>query len=259
MTELDDAHAALQSNPEDERARLRFYERLADSELFVLLESEPVDDEVTPETIEQDGTSFVLVFDREARLADYAGAVASYAGLSGRALVRMLAGQGAGLALNPDAASPDVLIAPDIVDWLAGTLAGGPTVTSARPVEVAPPQSVPEALLAGLDRKLAASGGMAQMAWLVSVRYDDGSRGHLLAFVGAIAAAEPALAAAVAEALTFSGIEAGAIDVTFLAGDDPIVPRIARVGLRFDLPTLVVPAAPSTGPGMDPDKPPRLI
>ena len=37
LTPLDTAHDAMQAAPEDDRARLRFYERLADSELFLML------------------------------------------------------------------------------------------------------------------------------------------------------------------------------------------------------------------------------
>jgi hypothetical protein len=69
--------------------------------------------------------------------------------------------------------------------------------------------------------------------------------------------AEAALAEAVAEALRFSGVEAGALDVTFVAADSPVVARFARVGLRFDLPTPAMPTAPGA-PGMDASRPPRL-
>lgn len=259
MTELDAAHEAMQAAPEDDVLRLRFYERLSDGEVFLLLDHEPDGDDVTPTLIKADEASYVVVFDREDRLSAYVGAVAPYAGLSGRALVQMLAGQGIGLALNPDVAPSATLVPAEVVDWLATTLARAPTMGSARPVEIFPPQGVPEALLLSLDRKLAGCGGMAQMSWLVSVSYDDGGKGHLFAFVGASRGAETALAAAVSEALTFSGIEAGALDVTFLDASDPIIPRLARVGLRYDLPALVVPTMPGTAPGMDPTRPPRLI
>ncbi|MFD1344812.1 SseB family protein, partial [Litorisediminicola beolgyonensis] len=72
--------------------------------------------------------------------------------------------------------------------------------------------------------------------------------------------AEAALARAVNEALVFSGVEAGALDVTFVADSDPLAARLARVGLRFDLPIPEEPqerAAPSA-PGSDPSKPPKL-
>jgi hypothetical protein len=71
--------------------------------------------------------------------------------------------------------------------------------------------------------------------------------------------AEPALARAVAAALTFSGIEAGSLDVGFFRTADPVAARLARVGLRFDLPEAPKsePVA-GTAPGMNPDAPPRL-
>ena len=69
------------------------------------------------------------------------------------------------------------------------------------------------------------------------------------------------LAKAVSEALVFSGLEEGALDVAFFAGDAPLAARLAAVGLRFDLPE---PAAaeevqvPGAAPGMDKGKPPIL-
>ena len=254
QTELDAAHAAMDAAPDDATARLRFYERLADGEVFLLLDAAPTDDRVSPDLFDVDGDSYALVFDREARLAEFVGRPAPFVGMSGRALAAMLAGQGIGVALNPDVAPSAMLIPPDAVDWLAATLAQGPAVMTARPVEVFAPRDLPDGLLKSLDRKLAAAGGLAQAVWLVGVKYGDGGRGHMLGFVGALPGAETALAAAVGEALVFSGIAAGMLDVTFLPGDDPIVGRLARVGLRFDLPEPVVPAAP----GMDPDKPPKL-
>lgn len=259
MTEttlLDEAHAAM-SGGGDDTARLRFYERFADGELFLLLEAEAQGDQVSPRVIDDQGTTFVTVFDREDRLTRYAGGVAPYAGLSGRSLVEMIKGQGLGVALNPGVASSDTLIAPQSIDWLAQTLANAPVEAQARPVELRAPGTVPEVLLTALDRKLASAIGLAQAAWLAGVVYDDDSTGHLLAFVGAIPDAQPAIAAAVAEALTFSGLEAGALDVTFVGAEDAITARLARVGLRFDLP---MPEGPklTPPPGSDPDRPPRL-
>lgn len=258
-SELDQAHAAMEAAPDDDVARLRFYERLADSELFLLLAAEAQGAQVTPDLFTVEEQEFALVFDRVERLAAFVGKVAPYAALSGRGLARMLAGQGIGLALNPDVAPSAMLLPAQAVDWLAQTLSHAPSETLARPREVAAPRGLPEALLTGLDRKLAMAGGLARAAYLVAVTYDDGARGHMLAFVGALEDARGALAAAAGEALTFSGIEAGAIDVTFVEQSDPFAARLARVGLRFDLPTQE-PRASRTpaAPGMDPDKPPRL-
>ena len=66
------------------------------------------------------------------------------------------------------------------------------------------------------------------------------------------------MAQAVAEALTFSGIEAGSLDVGFFAAHDPICASLARLGLRFDLPEPVALQVPGAAPGMDPDVPPKL-
>jgi hypothetical protein len=45
--------------------------------------------------------------------------------------------------------------------------------------------------------------------------------------------------------------------VAFFDSSDPICRRLARVGLRFDLPEPPEPATPAA-PGSDPDRPPRL-
>jgi hypothetical protein len=80
-----------------------------------------------------------------------------------------------------------------------------------------------------------------------------------LAFVGAIPRAQDALVRAASEALTFSGIEAGAMDVGFFAPSDPVVAKLAKVGLRFDLPQgEALQQTPRLPPGSDPAKPPIL-
>jgi len=257
MTDLDQAHAAMETAPEDDAARLRFYERLADTELFMLLGAEAEGDQITPELFEIEDQRFALVFDREARLSQFVGRVAPYAGVPGRALVQMLAGQGIGLALNLDVAPSAILIPAEAVDWLVATLSHGPDETEARLTEVSAPGGLPEAVVSGLDRKLAIAAGRARFAYLAAATYDDGTRGHVLAFVDAAEGAEKALAAAAGEALTFSGIEAGVMDVLFVRASDPLAAHLAKVGLRFDLPEPADPHVPGA-PGMDPAKPPKL-
>lgn len=257
-TEIDRAHAAMEAAPQDDAARLAFYERLADSEVFLLLAGEAEDDRITPETFEIADATYALIFDREERLSDFTGRPVPYAGLPGRALIGMLAGQGVGLGLNLDVAPSAMLIPAEAVDWLAQTLLHSPTETEGRIVELLPPAGLPEALIAGLDRKLALAAGLAPWACLAGVRYDSGARGHVLAFVDAAPGAEAALAHAAGEALTFSGVEAGVMDVLFVRGTDPITARLARTGLRFDLPEPpVAPSAPPP-PGSDPNTPPKL-
>jgi hypothetical protein len=95
-------------------------------------------------------------------------------------------------------------------------------------------------------------------ALLAGVVYEGGRRGHILALLDAAEGAEGALARAMNEALVFSGIEAGELDVVFLRGTDPVTEAMARVGLRFDLPKPQVQDLSPAAPGMDPSRPPKL-
>ncbi|MCK0137822.1 SseB family protein [Aliiroseovarius sp. F47248L] len=257
-THLDDAHVAMQANLDDDAARLRFYERLADGELFLLLTEEPNDDEISPDLFELEGATFALVFDREDRLAEFVGTPAPYAALPGRLVANMLAGQNIGLGVNLGIAPSSILIPPDAMSWLADTLKSGPEQVEARIAEVHAP-SAPEALISALGVKLASAAGLASYACLAGVTYADGRKGHLLGFVDAATGAEHALAGAANEALTFSGLEAGEMDVGFFASHDQAAGKLAALGIRFDLPKpkpqeRLTPVAP----GSDPDKPPIL-
>lgn len=255
-TPLDLAHAAMLAAQDDDNARLRFYERIADVELYLLLEAEPDEDQVTPVMLD-DG--YVLVFDRAERLAAYVGKPAPYVALSGRSIAEMLTGQDLGLAVNIGVASSEILLPAGAVAWLRDTLAQEAGEVEARIEQVLPPVGLPETLIAAIDAKLATATGMAAGAFLVAVDYTGGGRGHLLGFVGAIPRAQDALVRAASEALTFSGIEAGAMDVGFFAPDDPVVVKLAKVGLRFDLPQGEgLQHTPRMPPGSDPSKPPIL-
>ncbi len=259
MTALDTAYDAMAAAPEDDAARLRFYERVADGELFLLLETEADDDAVTPKVFDLEDGPVVLAFDREDRLAAFVGRPSPYAALPGRVIAVELAGQGIGLGLNLGVAPSSFLIPAEAVDWFAMTLGHAPVQVEAKPLGFHAPGGLPEALISGLDAKLARAGGLAVTALLAGVTYEGGRRGHLLVFVGAAPGAEAALARAAAEALTFSGVEAGEMDVAFLAADDPALGAMARVALRFDLPQVVQSekgVAPA--PGSDPSRPPIL-
>ncbi|MGD9865325.1 MAG: SseB family protein [Pseudodonghicola sp.] len=259
LTPIDAAHAAMEAVPDSDAARLRFYERVADAELYLLLTEEAEGEQISPELFEVEEGRFVLAFDREERLAQFAERVAPYAAFSGRVLAQMLAGQGIGLGLNLGVAPSAILIPPAAMDWLCQTLDHAPEETEARFAQFTAPGGLPEALIAAIDTKLATATGLAKAAFLVGTVDAAGGRGHLLGFVDAVEPAQGALAKAASEALTFSGIEAGAMDVGFFAGDDPVTARLAAVGLRFDLPE---PAKPEPlfqqAPGSNPDKPPIL-
>lgn len=258
-TALDQAYADLQAaGEEDVHARLRWFDRLSASELFLLLEAEAVADRVRPRVFEVEGGAFVCVFDREERLSAFAGEAAPYAALSGRALTEMLVGRELGLAVNLGTEA-EMLLDGAAVAWLSDLLAERPSEVEEVPQEVEAPRGLPETLLTALDARLATAAGLAGTAVLVAVRYAGGGRGHLLAVLDAVPGAEPALARLVGEALSFSGLEAGTLDVGFFRGGDALAERLLRVGLRFDLPEAVEDVMSGPGaPGLDPDKPPRL-
>jgi hypothetical protein len=248
-TPLDRAHLAAEAG--DEALRLRFWERLAEAELHLLLDGEPEGDAIAPRLFEVEGARYALAFDTAERLAGFAGA-APFAQVSGRRLAEMLAPEGLGLGLNLEDAPSAQMIPPDAVAWLAEMLAQRPAEVEARIEEVAPPGGLPDALLSGLDAKVALMAGLAPRAYLVGAVYEGGARAHLMAFVDAVPGAEPDLARAVGEALAFSGLEAGTLDLAFPRASDPLAASLARHGLRIDIP------APQAAPSPAPDAPPRL-
>lgn len=259
LTPLDKAHAEMQAAQGDDAARLRFYERLADAELFLMLQNDPeADENIKPQIFPVEGQDMVVVFDLEERLADFAGREAYFAALSGRVLASILAGQNIGMAVNLEAPSA-ILIPSDAVGWLAETLREAPEELQQKVEELTPPAGLPERLLTALDAKLSMAEGRARFAYLVGVTYEGGRRGHMLGFVDALPGAEPALARAASEALVFSGLDAGEMDVSFFRASDAVSAKLARVGLRFDLPEAPkVTEIPGAGPGTDPTKPPKL-
>ena len=138
-TPLDLAHAAMEAAPEDERARLRFYERLADAELFLLLSDEATGETIKPEVFELQDASFVLVFDTEERLATFVGKPAPFAALSGRMIAQMLAPSGIGMGVNLEVAPSSILIPPSAVTWLVETLDNAPDEVEQKLSEVTAP------------------------------------------------------------------------------------------------------------------------
>lgn len=259
MTPLDAALAAIADHPEDDAIRLQLYRLLADAELFLLLETEPAGETLTPRVFPLGDGPLVAAFDSEEHLAEFNQGPAPYAALPGRIIAAQLAGQGISLGVNLGVSPASTILPPDAMDWLATILSTGPEQTTARPQSFHPPRALPDTLIAALGEKLSRAGGLADKALLAGVTYSDNRRGHMLAFIAARPGAEDALARAAAEALVFSGIEAGEMDVTFLAATDAAAASLSRVAHSFDLPEPLhpEPAAPAA-PGLDPDRPPRL-
>ncbi|NAZ36452.1 SseB family protein [Rubellimicrobium sp. CFH 75288] len=240
-TPLARAARLWRARPGDDRARLAFFEALSGAELVLPLSGEGEGDSVEPETADLGGIPHVIAHDGPAALS---GPVRPTATLSGLALAQMLAGQGAGVALRLSGGE-EIAVSPEALDWLARHLAAGPERAEARPRTVFPPRGLPPALLSALDRRLAGAQGLAAAAWLAAVEWEDGTRGHLLAVEGARPGAEEAIAASVHAAVALSDAGGVRLDVTFLPAGAPVLARLARVGLRFDLaPPDERPAAP---------------
>jgi len=275
MTPLDHAHADMMENQNDDAARLRFYQRLADTTLFLLLRTEPKGEVIDPEVIEVDNSEtanidrFALAFDTKERLgafaASYGNEALPYAALPGRVIAQSLAGQGVGLAVNLDVAVSSISLPAAGMDWLADTLALNPEEGERALVAIAPPFGLPDGLIEGLEEKLVSAAGLASHAIFVKGTYSDESEGWLLAFIDAQPGAEQALARATHEALVFAGTDLASVDVAFFAANDPICEHLDHMGLRYEFPD------PETGehdedgfeevhaaPGSDPDAPPIL-
>ena len=145
-TLLDAAYAAMQAEDADDEARRRFYERLTGTELFLLLDAEPVDDKISPHVFDLSDHSFVLVFDQEHRLSQFTGITSPYAALSGRVICQMLAPQGLGMGFNLDVAPSSILLPPEAVQWLA-EMDATPEEITAKVQAFAAPTGLPEAFL----------------------------------------------------------------------------------------------------------------
>jgi hypothetical protein len=254
MTQIDDTHAEMETSDE---ARLRFFQAVVSAELFLLLEKEAEGEAIEPRLFNVEGQNVALAFDTLERLAEFAGGICPYAAMSGRVLISLLEGEDLSLGINLEVSTSATLLGPDALKWLHKTLGHAPAEVEARPKEFLPPAGLPEILITALDAKLATATGLAKLAYLAAVKYDNGTQSHLLALIDPIPGSEPTLAKAINEALVFSGVEAGSIDVTFLKASDAMAAKLARVGLRFDLPAPSEPPA-QTAPGSDPDKPPIL-
>ena len=255
-TPLDIAFLEMQK---DESAALGFYARFLEAELFLMLEAEVAGGQARPMIMETSDGALALVFDLEERMAEFGESASDYVALSGRRVAALLAGQGVSIGLNLGEAPSAMVLPPEAVQWMADSAVGEDEEIEAKPVEISKPAGVPEALITALDAKLANMAGVVAAAYLVSVAYADGAHGHMLALVNVPDPAKQGVSAALSEALRFSGVEAGRLDLAFLAPDDPHLDNFVRVGLGFEIPELVLPKAPApVAPGMDPDKPPIL-
>ena len=255
---LDAAHAEMQAGGETEARG--FYRLLADAPLCLLLAAPAEGETLTPQVFELTDGPLILAFDSEERLAAFQDGPQPYAVLPGRVIAQAVAGQGLSLGLNlGSGGESETLLPPAALDHLLALLDVSSDVIEGRLRSFHAPR-VPDALDAALRATIAAASGLIGGAVLAGVSYANGAQGHVLALVGARAEAEAALAKSVAEALSFAGLEAAALDVGFLSAEDAALPRMVAVGQTFEVRPPAAAPAPMTpaAPGSDPDRPPRL-
>lgn len=252
MTVLDQAYRNMTENGEGEGARMSYFAALRTAELHLVLEEEPSGDTVKPMVLETSDSRVALVFDTELRMADFMQSPVAYLCLSGRRIVDMLAGEGIALGVNLGCSSENLLPV-DVVSWLHENTPGDVASVLEQPSGIFPPGDLPEAFIEALDARLAQFGGNERSAYLAQAEYEHHEKRHLLSVVGLPAEAHQGLAASVAEALHYSGLETSTLDVSFHMSGDAIIAKLELVGLRFDLPN-----APEAK-AVDPKKPPRLV
>ena len=258
-TALDHAHDAMIQSGESEAARRAFFAALAAAELVLVLEAEVPDGgaKVAPMVLETEDGPLVLAFDTEARMVAFLGQGAATVTLSGRTLSQMLAPEGLGLGLNLEIAPSAIVLPADAMAWLAELSPVQAEVREGQIVQLDPPRDVDPLLLQILDGRLASLVGMAEGACLAQAAYVNGGTALVLALAGVPEAGRPAVSQSLGEALSLAGRAEVALDVVFVEQSAAIWERLARVGLRFEMPQ----AAARSGPdirGADPDRPPIL-
>jgi hypothetical protein len=235
---------------------MAFYRALANAELFLLLEAEAVGEVMTPRAFDLAEGPVLLAFDSEERLAGFAGGAVAYAALPGRVIATQLAGQGLSLGLNlGSGAASEVILPPEALNWLLTMLdQKAPEPLEARVAGLLPPSVPTEVMVALATAVMGAARG-----YLVGVRYAGGGQGQMLVLVGVDGAAEEKVARAVTEAMAFSGVDAGSLDVAFLGERDAMLARLTGVALVIEgVAAVVDETVQLAGPGMDPERPPLL-
>ena len=240
---------------------LAFYRALADAELLMVLEAEALGEVIRPRVFDLSDGPMLLVFDSEERLGGFGTGPVPYAALPGRVIAAQMVGQGLSLGLNlGTGAASEMILPPEALDWLVRMLDQRPAQQVQARINRFEPAKVPQAVLDALAGVMMGGGGGGCLAGVV---YATGGRGVMLALTGVQPDAEPRVARAVTEALAFSGLEASELDLAFVAADDPVLIRMAEVGLMFQPQVLVEPRAepkaePPKAPGSDPLRPPIL-
>ncbi|MDO5605501.1 MAG: SseB family protein [Paracoccus sp. (in: a-proteobacteria)] len=237
-------------------ARARVLNRLADTELFVALASDPEAERIVPRLFELPGGRMAIAADTEDRLAGFFGQAVGFAALPGRVLAGLLAPEGIALLVNP-AAPSEMMLDPATLGWLAQALCATPEATDAAPARLSAPRpAIVAALAEPLALRLSDMAGLIESAALVRAEWADGTEAHLIVISGADPGRRGVIAKAVAELIAFLPPLPGPCDVAFDLVPPPGAPVLRPAPASGDAPA-APPRAPRA-PGRDPDKPPIL-
>lgn len=253
MTPLDTlCPAPFHELPDAQRARV--LNRLADTELFVALDADPVGDRVRIRLFDLPQGRLAIAADQEDRVAAFFDAPTEHVAMPGRALAAMLAAEDVSLMVNPGAAS-EMLLEPSVLGWLAEALSQTPAEMQAGPARLAAPSSQMVAALAEpLATRLSDMEDIAETAALVSAKWQDGAEGHLLVLSGVEEGQRALVAKALGELLAFLPPLPESCDVAF----DLPLPDAALILRNEKNEAAQVTSGGPTAPGSNPDKPPIL-
>jgi hypothetical protein len=128
MTDIDRALEGLRDNPQDHVAQSGFYDLFLNSLFFVPTTTESVTDQEegeqqveAPMILEAEGTDYLVFFDQEQRLKDWAEQEAPNVRLPGHAIAEMTP-DGLNWAMNIGT-DYDKQFAPDEIAWLKDVVA----------------------------------------------------------------------------------------------------------------------------------------
>lgn len=248
MTPLDEL-SAIPFHEAGPAARARILSRLADTEVFAALASDPANDRADLMIYDIAGSRVALACDLEERLAGFLGQAVAYVALPGRALAAALAAEGQGLLFNPGQAS-ELLLDADALIWLGQALMAEPSLAGdAVPVATrAPRADVVAALAEPLALRISDMAGLLDSVGLIGADWGGGQSNHLLILRGVSETHRGPIAKAMAELLAFLPQIEGGVDLAF---SDRMHPAAALV--IEPAPILHEPPAKR-----DPNAPPRL-